>query len=95
MKIEIKFVVVVLIVLVFFFVLAVVYVVIMFIEEMEQCYGVLLVGENDCVVGLGMFCVGILIVDYQGNVWIYVLEGICESIQILYGIGFFELVECL
>lgn len=75
-------------------------VIIVYVMENEKCFGVLLVGENDCVVGLGIICVGLLIVDYQGNVWILVLVGICELIELfvmvdgLVCMGLLEVLEC-
>lgn len=62
-------------------------------EEMEQCYGVSLAGENDCAAGPGTSCAGTSTVDYQGNAWTYVPEGTCESIQTPYGTGSLEPVE--
>ena len=62
-------------------------------EEMEQCYGVSLAGENDCAAGPGTSCAGTSTVDYQGNAWTYVPEGTCESIETPYGNGSLEPVE--
>ncbi len=62
-------------------------------EEMEQCYGVSLAGENDCAAGPGTSCAGTSSVDYQGNAWSYVPEGTCESIETPYGNGSLEPVE--
>ncbi|MEC9250945.1 MAG: DUF2282 domain-containing protein [Pseudomonadota bacterium] len=62
-------------------------------EEMEQCYGVSLAGENDCAAGPGTSCAGTSTEDYQGNAWTYVPEGTCESIQTPYGTGSLEPVE--
>ena len=62
-------------------------------EEMEQCYGVSLAGENDCAAGPGTSCAGTSTVDYQGNAWTYVPEGTCESIETPYGNGSLEPIE--
>lgn len=32
--------------------------------EMEKCFGVVKVGKNECVVGLGMSCVGMVVCDW-------------------------------
>ncbi|MDF1767845.1 DUF2282 domain-containing protein [Maricaulis sp.] len=62
-------------------------------DEMEQCYGIALAGENDCAAGPGTSCAGTSTVDYQGNAWTYVPEGTCESIQTPYGTGSLMPVE--
>ncbi|MFY0639309.1 DUF2282 domain-containing protein [Maricaulis maris] len=62
-------------------------------DEMEQCYGIALAGENDCAAGPGTSCAGTSTVDYQGNAWTYVPEGTCESIQTPYGTGSLAPVE--
>ncbi|WP_297731942.1 DUF2282 domain-containing protein [uncultured Maricaulis sp.] len=62
-------------------------------EEMEQCYGIALAGENDCAAGPGTSCAGTSTVDYQGNAWTYVPEGTCESIQTPYGTGSLTPIE--
>lgn len=62
-------------------------------NEVEQCYGISLAGENDCAAGPGTSCAGTSTVDYQGNAWTYVPEGTCESIQTPYGNGSLEPVE--
>ena len=63
------------------------------IDEMEQCYGISLAGENDCAAGPGTSCAGTSTVDYQGNAWTYVPEGTCESIETPYGTGSLTPVE--
>lgn len=62
-------------------------------DEMEQCYGISLAGENDCAAGPGTSCAGTSTVDYQGNAWTYVPEGTCESIETPYGTGSLTPVE--
>jgi len=62
-------------------------------DEMEQCYGIALTGENDCAAGPGTSCAGTSTVDYQGNAWTYVPEGTCESIDTPYGKGSLTPVE--
>ena len=62
-------------------------------NEMEQCYGVSLAGENDCAAGPGTSCAGTSTADYQGNAWSYVPEGTCESIETPYGNGSLTPVE--
>jgi len=62
-------------------------------DDMEQCYGVALAGENDCAAGPGTSCEGTSTVDYQGNAWTYVPEGTCESIETPYGNGSLEAIE--
>lgn len=63
------------------------------VDEMEQCYGISLAGENDCAAGPGTSCAGSSTVDYQGNAWTYVPEGTCESIETPYGTGSLTPVE--
>lgn len=63
------------------------------LDEMEQCYGVALAGENDCAAGPGTSCAGTSTTDYQGNAWSYVPEGTCESIETPYGNGSLTPVE--
>ncbi len=62
-------------------------------DEMEQCYGIALAGENDCAAGPGTSCAGTSTIDYQGNAWTYVPEGTCESIRTPYGTGSLTPVE--
>lgn len=63
------------------------------VDEMEQCYGISLAGENDCAAGPGTSCAGTSTVDFQGNAWTYVPEGTCESIETPYGTGSLTPVE--
>jgi uncharacterized membrane protein len=63
------------------------------VNEVEQCYGISLAGENDCAAGPGTSCAGTSTVDYQGNAWTYVPEGTCESIQTPSGNGSLEPIE--
>ena len=46
----------------------------------EECYGVALKGQNDCVAGPGTTCQGTSTVDFQGNSWKFVRGGTCTSI---------------
>ena len=46
---------------------------------MEKCFGVSLAGKNDCAAGAGTTCAGTSKVDYQGNAWTLVPEGLCEN----------------
>lgn len=48
-------------------------------DTMEKCYGIALVGQNDCKAGPGTSCAGSSIVDYQGNAWKSVPEGDCAK----------------
>lgn len=47
----------------------------------EKCFGVALAGQNDCAAGPGTTCAGTSSVDYQGNAWMLVPAGSCESIE--------------
>lgn len=51
-------------------------------QDLEECYGVSLAGENDCAAGPGTSCEGTSTVDYQGNAWTLVPAGTCESIEL-------------
>jgi len=48
----------------------------------EQCYGVVLKGQNDCKAGPGTTCQGTSTVDFQGNAWKFVQGGTCEKLEI-------------
>ena len=48
----------------------------------DKCYGISLAGENDCAAGPGTTCAGTSTVDYQGNAWMLVPAGTCESIKL-------------
>jgi uncharacterized membrane protein len=48
------------------------------LAEREKCFGIALVGDNDCAAGPGTSCAGTSSVDYQGNAWKYVPAGECE-----------------
>lgn len=54
---------------------------------MEKCYGVSLVGKNDCAAGAGTSCAGTSTVDYDGNAWKLVKAGTCVTIQTPEGPG--------
>jgi len=54
---------------------------------MEKCYGVSMVGKNDCAAGPGTTCAGTSKVDYQGNSWKSVPAGTCTSIKTPKGTG--------
>jgi len=58
--------------------------------EFEQCYGVSLAGHNDCAAGAGTSCQGTSTSDYQGNAWMLVPAGTCESIETPEGNGTLE-----
>lgn len=47
-----------------------------------KCYGVSLAGMNDCAAGPGTTCQGTSSVDFQGNAWVFVPKGTCESISV-------------
>ena len=48
----------------------------------EQCYGVVLKGQNDCKAGPGTTCQGMSTVDFQGNAWKFVQGGTCEKLAL-------------
>lgn len=48
----------------------------------EKCYGVALKGQNDCAAGPGTSCQGTSTVDFQGNAWKFVQNGICTSLEL-------------
>jgi uncharacterized membrane protein len=48
----------------------------------EQCYGVVLKGQNDCKAGPGTTCQGTSTVDFQGNAWKFVQGGTCEKLEL-------------
>ena len=56
-------------------------------KAMEKCYGVSLVGKNDCKAGAGTSCAGTSKVNYQGNAWKLVKAGTCTSIKTPKGTG--------
>lgn len=47
--------------------------------DKEQCFGVALKGKNDCKAGAGTTCAGTSKIDFQGNAWLLVPKGTCES----------------
>jgi uncharacterized membrane protein len=47
-----------------------------------KCYGVALAGLNDCAAGPGTTCQGTSTIDFQGNAWVFVPGGTCESIVV-------------
>lgn len=51
-------------------------------QDLEECYGISLAGENDCAAGPGTSCEGTSTVDYQGNAWTLVPAGTCETIEL-------------
>lgn len=53
----------------------------------EKCYGISLVGQNDCAAGPGTSCAGTSKVDYQGDAWKLVPKGTCTSIETPHGKG--------
>jgi len=48
----------------------------------EQCYGVVLRGQNDCKAGPGTTCQGTSTVDFQGNAWKFVQAGTCTKLEL-------------
>ena len=48
----------------------------------EQCYGVVLKGQNDCKAGPGTTCQGTSTVDFQGNAWKFVQGGTCAKLEL-------------
>jgi uncharacterized membrane protein len=48
----------------------------------QQCYGVVLKGQNDCKAGPGTTCQGTSTVDFQGNSWKFVQSGTCETLEL-------------
>lgn len=50
-------------------------------DGMEQCFGVSVAGKNDCAAGPGTTCAGTSKVNYQGNAWTLVPEGLCENTE--------------
>lgn len=51
-------------------------------QDQEKCYGVSLAGENHCAAGPGTTCAGTSTVDYQGNAWMLVPAGTCETMEL-------------
>lgn len=45
----------------------------------EKCFGVSLAGQNDCAAGPGTTCAGTSKVDWQGNAWKLVDNGMCAK----------------
>ena len=56
-------------------------------KPMEKCYGVSLVGKNDCKAGAGTSCAGTSKVAYQGNAWKLVAAGTCTKTKTPKGYG--------
>jgi len=54
---------------------------------MDKCYGVSLVGKNDCAAGPGTTCAGTSKMDYQANAWKYVAKGTCTTMKTPKGMG--------
>lgn len=50
--------------------------------DKEKCFGVALIGQNDCAAGAGTSCAGTSTVDYQGNSWKYVEKGTCMTMEV-------------
>jgi uncharacterized membrane protein len=51
-------------------------------QEQEKCFGVAMMGANDCAAGPGTTCAGTAKVDYQGNSWKYVAKGTCVTMDL-------------
>ena len=47
--------------------------------DKDKCFGVALLGKNDCKAGAGTTCAGTSKVNYQGNAWSLVPKGTCEQ----------------
>lgn len=45
----------------------------------EKCFGVSMAGQNDCAAGPGTTCAGTSKVDWQGNAWKLVDNGMCTK----------------
>lgn len=90
------FVVVSVFMMVVFVIIFVLFVILVVVDDVkEKCFGVVMVGKNDCVVGFGMICVGIFKVNYQGNFWKYVVKGICIMMKLLGDCkGLLEVLKC-
>ena len=58
--------------------------------DKEKCYGVALMGQNDCAAGPGTTCAGTSKVDYQQNAWKLVPKGTCLSMKTPDGMGMLE-----
>jgi uncharacterized membrane protein len=51
------------------------------IEGMEKCYGIATAGQNSCSSAAGAHaCAGQATVDYSGEEWRVVKEGVCEGL---------------
>lgn len=48
----------------------------------EKCFGVALMGQNDCAAGAGTTCAGTSKVDYQGNEFKLVPAGTCLTMEL-------------
>jgi uncharacterized membrane protein len=48
----------------------------------EKCFGVAMMGQNDCAAGEGTTCAGTSKVDYQGNAWKAVPAGTCATMEL-------------
>ncbi len=51
-------------------------------EENEKCFGVAMMGQNDCKAGEGTTCAGTSKVDYQGDAWKMVPAGTCVTMEL-------------
>ena len=51
-------------------------------EDMEQCYGVAMAGQNDRAAGPGTTCAGTATKNYQGNAWKLVPLGTCLTMEL-------------
>ena len=60
---------------------------------LEKCYGVALVGKNDCAAGPGTTCAGTSKVDYQGNAWKHVPKGACTTMKTPTGMGSLKAIK--
>ena len=61
--------------------------------EFEKCFGVALKGQNDCAAGEGTTCAGTSTIDYQGNAWMSVPKGTCQTTETPLGPGSLEPIK--
>ncbi|HEX3845360.1 MAG TPA: DUF2282 domain-containing protein [Steroidobacteraceae bacterium] len=59
----------------------------------EECYGVALAGQNDCLAGPGTTCAGTATHDYAGNTPKLVPKGTCTSIKTPFGHGSLTMIK--
>jgi len=63
-------------------------------QDMEECYGVALAGENNCAAqGSGHSCEGQSTVDYDGKSFKLVPAGTCTEMETPFGPGSLEPID--